>query len=78
MDRMWTLFGNTCNLGHTLKKLSRSNITEICPDGRFRFVFLIKMCVCVCVCVCVLLWLIYIGLRVEIGRRVFGSDYYYI
>lgn len=40
-DRMWTRFGNTCNLGHTLKRRSRSSITEICLDGRF----LKKICV---------------------------------
>lgn len=68
MDRMWTLFGNTCNLDHTLKKRSRSSITEICLGGRFRSFFLYRY-VSVCVCVCVLLWLFYIGLRVEIGRE---------
>lgn len=46
MDPMWTLFGNTCNLGRTLKRQSRSSITEICLDGRF----LKERCVSVFAC----------------------------
>lgn len=73
MDRMWTLFGNTCNLDHTLKKRSRSSITEICLGGRFRSFFLYRY-VCVCVFSLALLY------RVESRdwERVFGSDIYYI
>lgn len=46
MDPMWTLSGNTCNLGRTLKRQSRSSITEICLDGRF----LKERCVSVFAC----------------------------